>query len=90
MRSEFVVPFLSGYIISRVQISVRRPAVVTEDFCVFSSVRLGECRGTALKLGHDDFLLIPSYSSFTNHPYIRLCIVSVTEIASLTKLQINK
>jgi hypothetical protein len=43
----------------RVQISARRPAILTEDFLWFSSVLPDECRDSALKLGHDRFLPNP-------------------------------
>jgi hypothetical protein len=40
-------------------ISARRPAILTEECSCFFSVLLGQCRDSALKTGHDRFLLHP-------------------------------
>jgi hypothetical protein len=54
-------------------------------FSWFSSVPSGERRGGFLKLGDDHFPQILSNSSFMYHPFIRRCMVLVTEKASLNK-----
>jgi hypothetical protein len=62
-----------------VQISDRRPAILTKAFRGFSRGFPGECWGSTLKFGHDRF--VPNPFQFIVHYYciIRRKIVLVTE-----------
>jgi hypothetical protein len=75
---------------SRVQISARRPVILTETFSCFFSVPPSECRYSTLKLGSDRFHPTPFWFIISYHPFIRRYIVLVTETASLNKLQTNR
>jgi hypothetical protein len=60
-------------------------------FSWFSSIPTGECQDSALKLGHDCFLLNPfQFIIHLSQYFMQYYIVWVTEKVSLNKLQIPK
>jgi hypothetical protein len=73
---------------SRVQISARRPAIVAEILRGFLS-HSRQIFDSTLKLGHGRFLTHPLQLIIRVSPFIRRCIVLVTETASLNKLKMN-